>query len=357
MALEDLFFGKNVASALSVGQARGVALLAAAQHTAALLRLHAAGGEEGGLRLGLGRQGPGAADGRHPARPAGAARARPRRRRLRGRDLPRRHRRARAKPSRTSAGRGSGTTPALAARQRLRWLAVAPVTATWMKASGPRPRITRHDRLRQRRGSRAPPRPRRDRRRRRRLPAGRLRRDAEGGPGPRQARLPARPPRRPRRLPQPLRLRQRGGARPLPAPDLGRRRRPEGGDGRALRRAGRASCCARSPPATRSASRPCPGSASGPRSGSSSSCARRSPARSRPTPTSAAIAPGEEDPRALAREGLLNLGYTPPEAEKLLADAEGESPEEIVAVGAPPAPRGRRRHDRVAPDAKRRRSV
>ena len=39
---------------------------------------------------------------------------------------------------------------------------------------------------------------------------------------------------------------------------------------------------------------------------------------------------GEEDPRSLAREGLLNLGYTPPEAEKLLAAAEGESPEEIV---------------------------
>jgi crossover junction endodeoxyribonuclease RuvC len=31
MALEDLFFGKNVASALSVGEARGVALLAAAR--------------------------------------------------------------------------------------------------------------------------------------------------------------------------------------------------------------------------------------------------------------------------------------------------------------------------------------
>ena len=30
MALEDLFFGKNVASAMSVGEARGVALLAAA---------------------------------------------------------------------------------------------------------------------------------------------------------------------------------------------------------------------------------------------------------------------------------------------------------------------------------------
>ena len=31
MALEDLFFGKNVGSALNVGQARGVALLAASQ--------------------------------------------------------------------------------------------------------------------------------------------------------------------------------------------------------------------------------------------------------------------------------------------------------------------------------------
>jgi Holliday junction DNA helicase RuvA len=36
------------------------------------------------------------------------------------------------------------------------------------------------------------------------------------------------------------------------------------------------------------------------------------------------------DARSLAREGLLNLGYTPPEAEKLLADSDGESPEEIV---------------------------
>jgi crossover junction endodeoxyribonuclease RuvC len=32
MALEDLYFGKNVGSALAVGQARGVAMLAAAQH-------------------------------------------------------------------------------------------------------------------------------------------------------------------------------------------------------------------------------------------------------------------------------------------------------------------------------------
>jgi holliday junction DNA helicase RuvA len=41
-------------------------------------------------------------------------------------------------------------------------------------------------------------------------------------------------------------------------------------------------------------------------------------------------AAGDEDPRAMAREGLLNLGYTPPEAERLLDGAEGDSAEEIV---------------------------
>ena len=39
---------------------------------------------------------------------------------------------------------------------------------------------------------------------------------------------------------------------------------------------------------------------------------------------------GPEDPRSLAREGLINLGYTPQEAERLLGGAEGESPEELV---------------------------
>jgi Holliday junction DNA helicase RuvA len=43
-----------------------------------------------------------------------------------------------------------------------------------------------------------------------------------------------------------------------------------------------------------------------------------------------AAADGEEDPRSLAREGLLNLGYTPVEAERLLDGAAGDSPEEIV---------------------------
>jgi Holliday junction DNA helicase RuvA len=42
------------------------------------------------------------------------------------------------------------------------------------------------------------------------------------------------------------------------------------------------------------------------------------------------LAPGEDEARSLAREGLLNLGYSPLEAEQLLAEADGESPEEIM---------------------------
>jgi Holliday junction DNA helicase RuvA len=48
--------------------------------------------------------------------------------------------------------------------------------------------------------------------------------------------------------------------------------------------------------------------------------------------TAALAADGEQaGPRALAREGLLNLGYSPAEAESLLDDAEGESAEDLVA--------------------------
>jgi Holliday junction DNA helicase RuvA len=37
------------------------------------------------------------------------------------------------------------------------------------------------------------------------------------------------------------------------------------------------------------------------------------------------------EPRALAREGLLELGYATGEADALLADAEGDSPEALIA--------------------------
>jgi Holliday junction DNA helicase RuvA len=38
------------------------------------------------------------------------------------------------------------------------------------------------------------------------------------------------------------------------------------------------------------------------------------------------------DPRSLARDGLVNLGYAPLEAEQLLDDIEGEDPQELVAA-------------------------
>ena len=47
-----------------------------------------------------------------------------------------------------------------------------------------------------------------------------------------------------------------------------------------------------------------------------------------------AIALGSEeggDPWALARDGLVNLGYSPAEAEKLLDGAESDEPEELIA--------------------------
>lgn len=39
-----------------------------------------------------------------------------------------------------------------------------------------------------------------------------------------------------------------------------------------------------------------------------------------------------DDPRTLARDALLGLGLSPGEAEDLLARAEGESPEELIAA-------------------------
>jgi holliday junction DNA helicase RuvA len=38
-----------------------------------------------------------------------------------------------------------------------------------------------------------------------------------------------------------------------------------------------------------------------------------------------------DDPRALAREGLVGLGFSPQEADKLLDGAPGDSPEDLIA--------------------------
>jgi holliday junction DNA helicase RuvA len=41
---------------------------------------------------------------------------------------------------------------------------------------------------------------------------------------------------------------------------------------------------------------------------------------------------GEEDPRSLARDGLVNLGYAPLEAEQLLDGVEADGAEELIAA-------------------------
>lgn len=43
------------------------------------------------------------------------------------------------------------------------------------------------------------------------------------------------------------------------------------------------------------------------------------------------IADGE-DPRSMARDGLVNLGYAPPEAERLLDGVDGADAEELIAA-------------------------
>ena len=51
-----------------------------------------------------------------------------------------------------------------------------------------------------------------------------------------------------------------------------------------------------------------------------------------PVPTVIANgASGGDDPRAVARDGLLGLGYTPIEADELLDGAEGDRPEDLIA--------------------------
>ena len=48
-------------------------------------------------------------------------------------------------------------------------------------------------------------------------------------------------------------------------------------------------------------------------------------------PTAVVPTAGDEDPRALARQGLLELGYSPQEADELLRGAAGERAEELIS--------------------------
>lgn len=56
-----------------------------------------------------------------------------------------------------------------------------------------------------------------------------------------------------------------------------------------------------------------------------------------------ALAASEDsDPRALARDGLVNLGYAPLEAEQLLDGIDGADPEELLATALRKAGAGRK---------------
>jgi Holliday junction DNA helicase RuvA len=50
-----------------------------------------------------------------------------------------------------------------------------------------------------------------------------------------------------------------------------------------------------------------------------------------PAPVAILADATRDDPRALARDGLLGLGYSPVEADELLDGAEGERPEDLIA--------------------------
>jgi holliday junction DNA helicase RuvA len=55
-----------------------------------------------------------------------------------------------------------------------------------------------------------------------------------------------------------------------------------------------------------------------------------------------AVAAGDDDPRALARDGLVNLGYAPLEAEQLLDGIDGGDPEQMLASALRKAGAGRK---------------
>ena len=158
-------------------------------------------------------------------------------------------------------------------------------------------------------------------------------RDAAPRPGGGRPGLAARPPDRPRRRAEPLRLRHRGGARPVPAADRRAGRRAEGRARGAQRRHAARAAAARSRPATPRASRRCRASASARPSGSSSSCARR-PACTPDERRHRSWCARADDPRTIARDGLLELGFDAREADALLRDAAGDTAEELLAARA-----------------------
>ena len=149
--------------------------------------------------------------------------------------------------------------------------------------------------------------------------------------------LPARRADRPRRLAGALRLRLRGGARPLRRADLGQRRRPQGRDRDALRRP-RARAAAGDRRRRRQTLPGGAGDRQADRGADHRRAAREGRRRARGRGRRWRVAEGG-DARALARDGLVNLGYAPLEAEQLLDGHRGRRP---AGAGRGGAAQGRR---------------
>ena len=168
----------------------------------------------------------------------------------------------------------------------------------------------------------------------------RLGRDAAPRPARRRAGHAARPPDRPRRRAHPVRLRLRAGARPVPGCCRRAGGRPEGGARRCSRAAPPRELLAahrrrrRGPLPGRAGHRQAHGRADHRRAAREGRAADRAT-----TAISITRAVDADDPRGLARDGLLELGYAPAEVDELLADAEGDSAEELsprALRGGPP---------------------
>ena len=198
-------------------------------------------------------------------------------------------------------------------------------------AAHPSARCRSRDCLGTRRGPRASPRPRGHRVGRGRLPARGLDRNLEARAGKRQGDHASRPSRGSRRLDGVIRVRQRGGARPLPAPHLRLGDRAEGGDRDPLRWAPRELLQAI---AAGDAKRFQAAPGVGKRTSERLIVELREKVAGELSEAVAVGNPIESgDPRSLARDGLMHLGYTLSEAEHLLDGLGGDSAEELIAAG------------------------
>ena len=296
VGLEDLYFGKNVKSALAVGQARGVAMLAAAErglscsdYTPQAVKMAVCGSGGRG-------QGAGPADGRH----------------LLG--LP-------APPASDHAADALAVAICHAGHIARHQLRRRPTTA----------RRRSRDRIGAGRGARAPGRPRRDRHRRRRLPPERVRRDAQVGSAP---------PARRRRLHAHLVVRddamQLLGFATEEERDLFLHLNSVSGVGpkvaMAILSGGLAARALEGDRARRRQALPgSPGVGKRTAERLIVELREKVAGELESAPAATPVA-GSDEPRLLARDGLVGLGYTLMEAERLLDGAEGEAPEELISI-------------------------